>query len=149
MRARLIKSLIDTGAVARDFIRLVCRSKPTPEKRVVEDTDRAGASQVLEAYRSEKGPPEALGLLTGRRVIAAMDEQLRDTGWPYASSAGQEFADWVTRGSFVSLPGDDRRYEVLKILWEREAIRVRDNTGAEYIVPWKIIRPWDGGEPSE
>ena len=70
------------------------------------------------------------------------DERLRDTGWPYASSAGQEFADWITRGSHISIRGEDRRFTVLQLQWDREAIRVRDDEGQDYVIPLGLIGPW-------
>ena len=70
------------------------------------------------------------------------DEQSRDTGWPYASSAGQQFADWITRGSHVSVRGENRRFSVLRIQWDQESIRVRDDEGQDYMVSFGLIGPW-------
>ncbi len=70
------------------------------------------------------------------------DEQSRNTGWPYASSAGQQFADWITRGSPVSVRGEDRRFTVLQIQWDQESIRVRDDDDHEYLIPFGLIGPW-------
>ena len=66
-----------------------------------------------------------------------MDEQLRSDG-----PAGREFADWVTRGSPLSIAGDDRRFILMEILWDRESMRVRDDEGQDYVIPWKIVRPY-------
>jgi hypothetical protein len=137
MRARVIKSIISTGSAARDFIREVCGSKSTPTPTVAETTRTAGASKVLEIFRNHRRQREPGYILTGRSVITAMDEQLRDY-----RSAGEQFADWVTRGSHVSVAGDDRRFTVIEIWWDREAIRVQDDEGHDYMIPFRLIGPW-------
>ncbi len=137
MRAKIIRDLIDTGSAARDFIRLVCGREKSSVRPVTDDKTREGATELLEIFRNHRRKRESDHILTGRRVITAMDEQLRSCG-----SAGQQFADWITKGSFLSLPGDDRRYEIVTILWEDEAIKVQDDEGHTYIVPWRIIEPW-------
>lgn len=74
--------------------------------------------------------------------VEFLGEQSRNTGWPYANSAGQQFADWITRGSPVSVRGEDRRFTVLQIQWDQESIRVRDDEDHEYMVPFGLIGPW-------
>ncbi len=115
---------------------------------IIEEETPTGASEVLESFRNHGRQSWSQYILTGKNVITAMDEQLQDMGFvPYLLSRDSKgFADRVTRGSFVSLPGDDHRFRVVKILWERESIRLRDDEGREYVVPWKIIKPWDEEE---
>ena len=137
MKARIVRSLMETGSAARDFIRLVSGCKSSPVGLVTKDETLAGAPGVLETFRNHRRKRESDYILTGRRVITAMDEQLR--GY---RSAGEEFADWVTRGSHVSIHGDDRRFTVIEMCWEEEAIRVKDDEGHEYLIPFKIIGPW-------
>jgi hypothetical protein len=150
MRARLITTLISTGTTAADYIRLVCGRKPTPVTPIIEEETPTGASDVLESFRNHGRQSWSQYILTGKNVITAMDEQLQDMGFvPYLLSRdSRQFADRVTRGSFVSLPGDDHRFRVEKILWERESIHLRDDEGNEYLVPWKIIKPWDEEDTS-
>jgi len=137
MKARVIKGLIDTGSAARDYIRLVCGGRQSPVKRVNEAKPREGAAEVLEAFRNHRRQQDSGYILTGKRVITAMDEQLR--GY---SSAGERFADWITKGCRVSISGDDRPFTVMAIWWDDEAIKVKDDQGHTYLVPFKIIGPW-------
>ena len=120
MRARIVRSLIDTGSAARDFIRLVCGRKSRPMGSPAGDETRTGAPQVLESFRNQRRQRQSDYILNGNRVIRALDEQLRDY-----RSAGEQFADLVTRGSHISIHGDDRRFTVIEMCWEEEAIRVR------------------------
>jgi hypothetical protein len=148
MKARLIKNLIDTGSVARDFIRLVCGWKRAPASPMAQVETREKAQEVLESFRSHRRQRDTDGILTGKTVIRAMDEQLQDVGIvpTHLSSAGERFADWVTRGSLVSLTGDSRRFRVMRILWDRGSIRLRDDEGRVYVVPWELVRPYDEEE---
>ena len=143
MRARIIKSLISTTSAARDFLCLVSGGKAKPATPIIEEETPTGASQVLESFRNHRRRGDNEYILTGSRVITAMDEQLRDY-----RSAGEQFADWVTRGSHVSIPQDDRRFTVIEIWWDDQAIRVRDDEGHDYKIPFTIIRPWPK-EPDE
>lgn len=137
MKARIINTLVSTGSAARDFIREVCGSKSTPAPTVAETTRTAGATKVLESFRNQGRQRETDYILTGKRVIKAMDEQLRAY-----RSAGEQFADWVTRGSHVSVGGDDRRFTVIELWWDRQAIRVQDDEGYDYMIPFSLIGPW-------
>jgi hypothetical protein len=127
---------INAGTAARDFIELARGSKPTPANTVTKNT-AAEAEQILESFRINRRQPGAEYILNGNRVIRVLDEQLKDY-----RSAGEQFADSVTRGSHLAIPGDDRRFTVMEIWWEDEAIRVQDDEGHEYLLPFKVIRPW-------
>lgn len=142
MKARIIKGLIDTGSAARDFIREVCGGKQSPHKPVVEGETRERAADLLESFRNHRRPGESQYILSGKRVITAMDEQLCEFGWPFFNSSGKQFADWITRGTVVTINGDPRRFRVLEIWWGYESIRLRDDQGNEFIVPWRIVMPW-------
>ncbi|MGO9570404.1 MAG: hypothetical protein ACLP5H_22965 [Desulfomonilaceae bacterium] len=137
MKARIIKSIISTGSVATDFIRLVCGRNQPPVRLVDEDKTRDGATELLEVFRNHRRKRVSDYILTGQRVITAMDEQLRDY-----RSAGEQFADWVTRGCSVGISGDDRRFTVIEMCWEEEAIRVRSDEGQDYVIPFSLIGPW-------
>ena len=136
MRARTVMSVINTGTAARGFIQLAQNRRRSPAIAIIENTT-AGAAEVLESFRSYRRQPESDYILNGNRVIRALDEQLRDY-----RSAGEKFADSVTRGSHLAIPGDDRRFTVMQIWWEDEAMRVQDDEGHEYLLPFKVIRPW-------
>jgi hypothetical protein len=136
MRARTVMSVINTGTAARDFIQLAQGGRQSTTIAISE-TATAEAAEILESFRSHRRQPESDYILNGNRVIRALDEQLRDY-----RSAGEKFADSVTRGSYVSVRGEDRRFTVVEIWWDREAIRVRSEEGQEYVVPFKIIGPW-------
>jgi hypothetical protein len=144
MRARIFKSILNTGTVARDYIRLVCGRKHVSESQGTEDGVRAAAPNILESFKHQRGQRESDHILTGKRVIRAMDEQLQG----YLSTA-ERFANWVTRGSYVSLPRDDRRFTIIEILWDREAIRVQDDEGYGYVIPFSLIGPWPREEDDE
>jgi hypothetical protein len=136
MKARIIKSIISTGNAARDFIREVCGSKPTPTPAVAETTTTAGASKVLESFRTHRRQLEP-DVLSGKNVIRVLNERLVG----YITPA-ERFASEITRGSFVSIRGDDRRFIVLEMRWDRGAIRVQDDEGYDYMIPFRLIRPW-------
>jgi len=137
MKARIIKSIISTGSAARDFIRLACGREKSFSKPVAEDKIPTGAPLILESFRNQRRQRETDYVLTGKRVIKAMDEQLRAY-----RSAGEQFADWVTRGSHVSVGGDDRRFTVIELWWDRQAIGVQDDEGYDYMIPFSLIGPW-------
>jgi hypothetical protein len=137
MKARFFKFTVSSGSAAREYIRLVCGNRQSLLRPVNVARTTEGAAEVLEAFRKNRRHSESDYILTGKRVIAAMNEQLREY-----RSAGEQFADWVTRGSRVSISGEDRRFTVLQILWDREAIRVQDDEGQEYVIPVSLIGPW-------
>jgi hypothetical protein len=136
MRARTVMSRINTGTAARDFIQLAQGGRQSTTIAISE-TATAEAAEILESFRSHRRGPDPEFILNGNRVIRVLDEQLKDY-----RSAGEQFADSVTRGSHLAIPGDDRRFTVMEIWWEDEAIRVQDDEGHEYLLPFKVIRPW-------
>lgn len=137
MRARIIRSLIETGTAARDYIRLVCGRKPSSANLVTDDGISAAAPTILESFRDQTRQRETEFNVSGNQVIKAMDEQLQD----YLSPA-ERFVNWVTRGSYVSVAGDTRRFTVMELWWDRQAVRVQDDEGYDYMIPFSLIGPW-------
>lgn len=144
MRARIIKTILGTGSVARDYIRLVCGRKHVSESQGTEHGTPEGAPSILESFRNQRNQRESDYILTGKRVIRALDEQIKD----YLSPA-ERFANWVTCGSYVSVDGDERRFTVMEIRWDRGAIRVQDDEGYDYVIPFSLIGPWPKEEDDE
>jgi hypothetical protein len=144
MKARIIRGLIDTGSAARDFIRLVSGCKSSPVGLVTKDETLAGAPGVLETFRNHRRKRESDYILTGRRVIEAMDEQMTDFSVPFEFTAtARSLGKGIVEGSLVVIPGDDRVFRVLRIWYEHESVRIgdlEDPRGPQYVVPWRMIR---------
>jgi hypothetical protein len=143
MRARIIRSMIETGSAARDFIRLVRGRKQSPVTPVTEDEIPAAAPEVLESFRNQRRQPESEHILNGKRVIKAMDEQMGDFCLPFEFTAtARSLGRGITEGSLVVIPGDDRVFEVLRVWYEHQSVRIGDSedTEVQYVVPWRMIR---------
>jgi hypothetical protein len=143
MRARIVKSILDTGSAARDYIRLVCGRKQPSVRPVDEDETREGATELLEVFRNHRRKRESDYILTGRRVIEAMDEHMTDFSVPFEFTAtARSLGKGIVEGSFVTIPGDDRVFRVLKVWYEHESARIADPedlNGIQYVVPWRIL----------
>ncbi|MGO9116847.1 MAG: hypothetical protein ACLQPD_04455 [Desulfomonilaceae bacterium] len=147
MKARIVKSLIDTGGAARDFIRLVRGRKQSCVKSSAENKKGNGASGVLEAFRIHSKADEPQYILTGKNVLRAMDEQMTELCVPFEYSvAAREVGRGIIKGSLVMIPGDDRVFEVVKVWYEYESIRIgdpEDPNGVQYVLPWNMVRLLD------
>jgi hypothetical protein len=90
-------------------------------------------------------PPEELniGILTGERVIRQMDNDLVDVQvLPYFfSDEAVRRGEGITKGSKVTLLGDDRIFEVLTVSCRDESLLIRDDNNNEFIIPWGLVRP--------
>jgi len=144
MKARIVKSILDTGSAARDYIRLVCGRKQPSVRPVVEDEIPAAAPEVLESFRNQRRQQESGYILNGKRVIKAMDEQMGDFCLPFEFTAtARSLGRGITEGSLVVIPGDDRVFEVLRVWYENQSVRIgdpEDPNGVQYVVPWRMIR---------
>jgi len=147
MKARIVKTLIDTRSVARDFIRLVRGRKESPVKAATENKTQEGAAEVLEAFRKNTKADEPEYILTGKNVIRAMDQQMTDLCIPFEfTSAAREAGRGIREGSCVMIPSDDRAFKVIKIWYEYQSIRIgdpEDPNGVQYVLPWNMVRLLD------
>lgn len=143
MRARIVRSILDTGSAAKDFIRLVRGVKAEPLTPIIEEETPTGASEVLESFRNHRRQRESEHILNGKRVIKAMDEQMLDLTLPFEYTAtARSLGRGITEGSLVMIPGDDRVFEVLRVWYEYQSVRIGDSedTEVQYVVPWRMIR---------
>jgi hypothetical protein len=129
---------------AMEYIRQVHEARQIPS-REPDEPQKAGALGILESLEDTMKPPEELniGILTGERVIRQMDNDLVDVQvLPYFfSDEAVRRGEGITKGSKVTLLGDDRIFEVLTVSCRDESLLIRDDNNNEFIIPWGLVRP--------
>lgn len=143
MRAKLYANLLRLGGSAWEYIRQVQNSRPISVKEIGEP-GKAEALELLESFRDSNRPPDEidLGVITGADVSRRLDYDLRDfkvIPYPF-SDAARSNGDGVLEGSYVTLIGDDRVFEVVRVSWEQESVRIRSDDNKEFTVPWGLLQ---------
>jgi hypothetical protein len=144
MKAKFVKSLIDTGSAARDYIRLVKNASSRAIKGMDQSHGRE-AKEILENIRELDDSSYGLDIdITGQNLIDQMGRDLEDMGLiPYFfSNAAREAREGISAGSHIRIPDDDRKFRVVSISRRNGSVRIRDASGNEYLVPWQLPQPW-------
>ncbi len=145
MRAKLWANQMKIGGTAQEYIRQVQNSRHISVNQTGEPK-KAEALGVLEAYQENNKPPEELdiGIITGKDMNWQLDNDLMDFRViPYFfSDLARSKGEGIMEGDSVSLLGDDRIFEVIRISYESESVRIRAEDDFDFIVPWRLIRPW-------
>ena len=144
MRAKLFINQMKIGGTAREYIRLVKNASPIPTKGM-DESHRKEAQGILESVREQDNYGYELDIdISGRNLIDQMDKDFESVGLvPYHfSKAAAEAGQGISLGSYVIIPGDDRKFRTVAISRRRGAVRIQDAEGNEYVVPWQLPRPW-------
>ena len=146
MKARLVVSGINTGDTARNYIRQVENSRHIPVKETGEP-EMAACQEILESFRDHNKPTDEIdiGTLTGKNVNRQLEKDLLAIrGIPYIyTDYARSRGEGVAEGDLVSLLGDDRIFELIRISHASESVRIRDKErDEEFRVPWRLISPW-------
>lgn len=149
MNAKLCINRIRIGGPAWEFIRQVQNARHIPESET-SAPEQAEARGLLESFHDANKPPEEidLGTITGEKMLQEMDRYLVELrALPYFfSDAAKSKGEGITEGSLVTLLGDERIFEVLRISYEQESVRLRDDDDNEFVVPWRLVRPLENEE---
>lgn len=142
MRAKLYANLLRLGGSAWEYIHEAQNSHPISEKET-EEPGKAEALELLESFRETNRPPEEidLGVITGQDVCRRLDYDLWDfktVPYPF-SNAARSKGEGVLEGSSVTLIGDDRVFQVVRVSYEEESVRIRSEDSKEFIVPWALV----------
>ena len=144
MKAKIYANQMRLGGTAQEFIRQVQNSRHIPVNQTGEPK-KAEALGVLEAYQDSNKPPEEidLGVITGKDMNWQLDNDLMDFRvFPYFfSDLARSKGEGIAEGDSVSLLGDDRIFEVIRISYESESVRIRAEDDFDFTVPWRLIRP--------
>ncbi len=146
MRAKLCVNQLKLGGSAWDYIRQVQEARQIPAKEP-DPTQEAEAREILESFKETMKPPEEidLGIITGEKIIRRLDSDLVDARvLPYYfSDEATRRGEGITKGSKVTLVGDDRIFEVLTVSYPDESLLIRDDKDNEFIIPWGLVRPFE------
>ncbi len=145
MRAKLSINQMKIGGSAWEYIRQVQNSRHIPVNQTGE-REKAEALGILESFQDCNKPPEDidLGIITGENVNRQLEYDLLDFKViPYFfSELARSQGEGIAEGYSVSLLGDDRSFEVVRISYESESVHLRDSSGNGFLVPWQLVRPW-------
>src|SRR5271157_4032750 len=128
MKARLFVNQLRIDGTALEYIRQVQNSRHISMNQTGEPK-KAEALGVLEAYQDSNKPPDEidLGVITGKDVNRQLEYDLMDFRiLPYFfSDLARSKGEGIAEGDSVSLLGDDRIFEVIRISYESESVRIR------------------------
>ena len=145
MKAKIYANQMRLGGTAQEFIREVQNSRHAPVNGTGEPK-KAEALGILETFQNHNEPPEEIdiGVITGENMNWQLDKDLMDFRMlPYFfSDAARSNGEGIAEDDFVSLLGDDRVFKVIRISYESESTQIRDEHGNDFVVPWRLIRPW-------
>ena len=123
------------------------KRKPSRVRPVIENQTPTDASAVLREFSVHAKADEPQHILTGKNVIRAMDEEMTELCIPFEySAAARETGRGIIEGSLVMIPGDDRVFEVVKVWYEYESVRIgdpEDPKGVQYVLPWSMVKLFD------
>jgi hypothetical protein len=144
MRAKTCLYRLGLNGKASQYMRLVERGRRPKAPKESEEQKKGEAQTILETFQEE---PEELDIsIAGKDVIKQLDSDFDDMGLVpyYFSKAARTAGDAISVGSYVRVPGLNRRFRVLEIMRHFGAIRLRDPDGIQYVFPWDIkVRPWE------
>ncbi len=149
MNARLLINVISTGDRARDYVRLVKgpRHRPPVECR---GESRREAQTILETIQDQNQPYEPDINIQGQVLINQMDSDLQDFGVvPYwYSGAARSRGEGIYPGVLIIISGDParKRYRTTGVSFRRQAVRIKDAEGNEFVLPWEMAVPVVGQE---
>jgi hypothetical protein len=144
MKAKFVKSLLDTGSAARDYIRLIKNASSRAIKGI-DESHGTEAQEILESIREQDNSRYEVDIdISGKNLIDQMDSDLDDLGLvPYHfSNTARSAGAVISVGSPIRIPGDDRQFRTVAISTSEGSVRIRDASGNEYSVPWHLPRPW-------
>lgn len=149
MRARIFINEMRSGAVARDYLRLVKGGlvRPTQEAK---EPSRVEAWGILETNQDQNQSDVLDVSIEGKSLITQMDHDLADFGLiPYwYSDLARSRGEAIRPGVRVIISGDPLRqgFETVEVSFEQESVRMRDSRGQEFVVPWDLVMPAEGRE---
>jgi hypothetical protein len=138
MRARLARNWMQSGHIARDYIRLVheSHSSSTTNSR----SEGTSAHEILESLDDQSRTSPADFVVPVERLVTVLTESLQ--GMPLANSEGRIDGAKLFRGCKVRLVGiPERQFIIRDIYWDDQAVRVKElGTEVYYLLPWDCIR---------
>ena len=148
MKAKIYANQLRIDGTAREYIRQVQNSRHISVYQSGE-REKAQALGILETFENHNEPPEEIdiGVITGENMNWQLDNDLMDfRNLPYFfSDDARTRGEGIAEGDSVSLLGDDRIFEVIRISYESESVRIRAENDNDFTVPWRLIRPWREG----
>ncbi len=144
MKAKIYANQMKLGGSALEYIRLVKNASPRPTKALDESHGRE-AQEILESAREQDNYGYELDIdITGNNLIDQMDKDFESVGLvPYHfSKCAAEAGEDISLGSYVIIPGDDRKFRTVAISRRTGSVRIRDASSNEYLIPWQLPRPW-------
>jgi hypothetical protein len=149
MKARLLANLIATGDSARNYLRLVRGPRRHPPVETL-GKSRREAQTILETIQDQNQPDELDINIGGQTLINQMDADLQDLGLiPYwYSELARSRGEGIYPGVLIVISGDParKRYRTTGISFRRQAIRMKDAEGNEFVLPWEMGVPVVGQE---
>ena len=149
MRARIVMNQIKSGATARDYLRRVKGGLLRPRQEAREPS-RGEACGILETIRNQTQPYEPDIAVEGQTLLKQMDTDLEDFGLvPYwYSDLARSRGEGIYPGVLIIISGDPsrKRYRTTGVSFRRQAIRIKDAQGNEFVLPWEMAVPVVGQE---
>ena len=144
MKAKIYANQLRIDGTALEYIRLVKKASPIARKEM-DESHRIEAKEIIESVKEQDNSSYELDInIEGKNLIDRMDNDFEDMGLvPYHfSKAAAEAGEGISLGTYVIIPGDDRKFRTVAISRRRGAVRIQDAEGNEYVVPWQLPRPW-------
>lgn len=143
MRAKLYINQMKIGGSAWEYICEARNSRPIQMKEIREP-GKTEALELLKSFEDSNNPPEEidLGVITVKDVNRRLDYDLRDfkvIPYPF-SDAARSKGEGIREGCYVTLLGDDRVFEVVRVSYEQESVRIRSDDNKEFVVPWRLVQ---------
>lgn len=140
MKAQLLRNSLQSGHVARDYIRFVTENNKY-SKSDVRATERL-ARGMLEFLEAQERPILDDPVVPIKNLITVLTESLRRTGSMAADDEGRTEGANLYRGCRVRLRGiPERQFVIYEILWDYGEVRIKE-LGQErlfYLVPWDCL----------
>jgi len=140
MKARLFTNSMQSGHVARDYIRLVREG----HNSLTADTrpDGKAARAVLESFEDQNQSIPADPVVPIKPLVRILTESLRGTPNLVADDDGRMDGARLFKGCKVQLRGiPERQFIIRDIYWDYEETRVSEiGTDVEYVLPWDCLR---------
>ena len=150
MKARLFINLISTGDSARNYLRLVKGPRRHPPVETLGESHGREAQAILETIQDQNQPDELDINIKGQTLIKQMDTDLEDFGLiPYwYSELARSRGEGIYPGVLIIISGDParKRYRTTGVSFRRQAIRMKDAEGNEFVLPWEMGVPVVGQE---
>ncbi len=144
MKAKIYANQLRIDGTALEYIRLVKKASPIPRKEM-DESHRIEAKEIIESVKEQDNSGYELDInIEGKNLIDRMDNDFEDMGLvPYHfSKSAAEAGEYISLGTYVIIPHDDRKFRTVAISKRHGAVRLRDANGNEYLLPWQLVRPW-------